>query len=371
MRRGPYPLPAHIAMAVASYGRSMEAPAAETGDLPPALQGMLQGIQKYQQYPQDDFRPALQTIWQAGEVTLNVIPGHEAHLHARPPLLLVPSLINRSHILDLLPERSMLRHFAAQGYATILLDWGKTLDDPGQLSLDLALQDRLLPALQHVAERTGQRIHVLGYCMAGTMLAGAAMAAQDLMRSLIFLAAPWDFHAGGQGLLRQVQFWAPSAFPMMAEKTYLPVEWIQTLFAALDPQITAKKFSKFAAMVQGSEEEKIFVAVEDWLNDGVDLPATLAQQCIGDWFLKNAPAQGTWRWQGQTVDPRRISVPALVVASSQDRLVEYDTAAALQTTIPGADLLDPHCGHIGMIAGRRAVQDVWVPMAAWLKKQGA
>ena len=135
-------------------------------------------------------------------------------------------------------------------------------------------------------------------------------------------------------MLRQVQFWAPSAFPLMAEKSYLPVECIQTLFAALDPQMTAKKFARFAAMPEDGAEEKIFVAVEDWLNDGVALPAALAQQCIGDWFLKNTPGNGRWAVGGEPVDLRRIKIPALVVASSRDRLALMITGPANKRFAP-------------------------------------
>ena len=367
MRRGLHPLPAHIAMAIASYGRTAVPGADFAADLPDDLKGMLQGIRKYQEFPQGDFRAKLEEVWRAGSASLQTIPGHAGDLQHRPAIVLLPSLVNRSYILDLLPERSLLRYFATQGFAPLLLDWGDTQNDPGQRDLDSVLQERLLPALQHAAKISGGRIHVLGYCMAGTMLAGAALAAQDLLRALIFLAAPWDFHAGGQGLLQQVQFWAPSAFPLMAEKSYLPVECIQTLFAALDPQMTAKKFARFAAMPEDGAEEKIFVAVEDWLNDGVALPAALAQQCIGDWFLKNTPGNGTWAVGGEPVDLRRIKIPALVVASSRDRLVEQQTSLPLQQEIGGARLIDPACGHIGMIAGGQAVETVWAPMVEWLK----
>jgi len=41
-------------------------------------------------------------------------------------------------------------------------------------------------------------------------------------------------------MLSQVQFWAPSAFPAIAEKGHLPMDWMQVLFASLAPGSAAK-----------------------------------------------------------------------------------------------------------------------------------
>jgi polyhydroxyalkanoate synthase len=57
-----------------------------------------------------------------------------------------------------------------------------------------------------------------------------------------------------------------------------------------------------------------------------------------------------------------------MIASRKDKLVEYDCAQALQALIPGSEIIDTGCGHIGMMAGRRAREAVWQPLAAWVKK---
>ena len=44
---------------------------------------------------------------------------------AVPAVLIVPSLINRHYILDLLRERSFVRYLAAQGLRPLVLDWGE------------------------------------------------------------------------------------------------------------------------------------------------------------------------------------------------------------------------------------------------------
>lgn len=328
---------------------------------------MLLGIRLYQNHK---YRPEplkLDTIWRQGSASLKVIPG-QAPGAGKAAVLLVPSLINKAHILDLMEDRSLLRFFAAQGFSVSLLDWGDISSDPGQQDIDGIIMRRLVPAIEALCEQEGRPVHALGYCMGGTLLTGAAIHAQKNLASITLLAAPWDFHGGSQALLNRVKFWAPSAMPLIEEKGLLPVDWIQAVFASLDPFMAAEKFAKFADMKQDSPEARLFVAVEDWLNDGVDLPSPVAQHCIKDWFFENRPGTGEWTVGGEEIKAQQIKCPALIVASKRDRLVEFDTAAMLHKKIKGAELISPDCGHIGMIAGSKSVELAWKPIAEWLSR---
>ncbi len=370
IRHGLRPLSVQIGMAMAEYAGHYAA-LKEGGDLPSEnlpddIQNMLLGIQKYQthNYVRSDL--PLDVVWQSGQIFIGGIQGHD-YSGAGDVVLLVPSLINKSYIFDLNEERSMLRWLAAQGFHPYLLSWGEPMQDAGQATMEGIVLDRLVPALTFLSQHTAQNIHALGYCMGGTLLAAAAAHQGDALKSIILLAAPWDFHGGGQALLNRVQFWAPSAFPAIEEKGTLGVDWIQTVFASLDPAAAMRKFSRFLEMEGDSDQVRLFVAVEDWLNDGVDLPGAVAQHCIRDWFLGNVPARGGWYLDEQAVKPENITVPALVIASDKDRLVEYETASILADKIPNATLLNPSCGHIGVIAGRHSVAHVWEPLAQWIK----
>jgi polyhydroxyalkanoate synthase len=119
-------------------------------------------------------------------------------------------------------------------------------------------------------------------------------------------------------------------------------------------------------MDQDSDQARLFVAVEDWLNDGVDLPAALARECVVEWYGHNKPMRGEWLVEGEAVDPTRTPNPVLVVTSATDRLVPEESSHALARMIPQAQLLQSTCGHIGMMSGRRAQGEVWQPIADWL-----
>lgn len=318
---------------------------------------MIRGIQRYQNHPYKGRRAPFDTVWSAGTVTLRRI---RASAEAGSPMLLVPSIINDSSIMDVCEERSLASWLAGQGMDVYLLDWGALCEDPDQNSLSMLISERLLGAARYITGQRGEPPHALGYCMGGTMLAAAASEDTAAFDRLVFMAAPWDFHAGPQLLTGRVKLWAPQTLPRVMQKGVLPSDWLQGLFASLDPDLALRKFSKFEAMDPESDEARLFVAVEDWINSGPDIPAGVADETIQGWFIQNKPGQNKW------IDTDRIENKSLVIASSKDRLVEFESAQALAGVLRHATLIDPACGHIGMIAGRNSVADVWGPIADFI-----
>ena len=73
------------------------------------------------------------------------------------------------------------------------------------------------------------------------------------------------------------------------------------LLLGLDPFGVAAKYRAFARLRQDSERARLFVALEDWLNDGIPLAAPVARECMAGWYGGNTPARGAWRqvwaWQ--------------------------------------------------------------------------
>jgi len=363
MRTGPHPLTAHLSLAAQSHALS-----AGAGTDNAQLHDMLEGVKKYQAYGDLPVPEPLPVAAEKGSMRLLAAKGAENPAQ-KPPVLLVPSLINRYHVFDLHPSRSFVRWLAAQGLDVYVIDWGDLREDDGQGTLDDVIAHRLNFCAEFLSREHGQKVQAIGYCMGGTLLAGAAHLRPDLYHALVFLAAPWDFSCAGDEMVRQMKIWAPSAYGQLTSTSYLPCAHIQTLFASLYPEQALHKFSGFLHMEEGSEQEQLFVAVEDWLNDGVDLPREIALTCIRDWYGENATGEGAWQLCGQAVVPEEIECPAFVVASGKDKLVDARSSRALYDALPRAELYDPGCGHIGMMAGRRTIESVWEPIRAWIVQQ--
>lgn len=283
-----------------------------------------------------------------------------------PPLLAVPSLVNRGYVLDLSRRNSMVRYLAAAGVRVLLMEWGQP--GPDEAGYDVGgYVGRLLRAVQALPGLgVPGKPALLGYCMGGLLTTAAAALAPDRVGSLAMMAVPWDFHAESTERAEVLAALHGVLAPVIAGLGAFPVDLIQSLFTWLDPMTAARKFPRFATLDQDSEAARSFVALEDWLNDGIDLTPGVAADGLVRWYGRNETARGCWKIDGQAIDPSRIAAPALVLVPEGDRIVPPGSARALGNALPNADMRSVSLGHIGMAVGSRARVSTWDPVAAWL-----
>jgi poly(3-hydroxyalkanoate) synthetase len=324
---------------------------------------LIGGIAAYRRHPWRRVMPDPPLVWTEGESRLL-----DFNPNGGIPVLFVPSLINRSYVLDLAPNRSMLRWLAQHGVRPLLLDWGWPDQAERRFTLTDYVAGRLERGMVAAVAVAGGPVVLAGYCMGGTLSVAAAQRRPDLIHGLVLLAAPWDFHAANPRQARQVADTLPLLEPAFAFSQTLPVDLLQTLFALIDPWAVGAKYRGFAGVPQDSERARQFVALEDWLNDGIPLAADVARACLAEWYGQNAPARGARRIAGMPVDPGAITVPAFVAVPNRDRIVPPASARPLAALIAGATLHEPAAGHIGMVAGARARLELWQPLATWLDR---
>ncbi len=400
-RVGPRPLPLHLARATGLWSSSLAAlPLARNGSLPwsPALKGpaaalaaplaaadpealaaalageatrrleeMLAGIEAYRRHP---YRRTLRdppALWREGTTRLLDYGARRKDRDAALPALFVPSLINRAYILDLSRRHSLMRDLAGRGVRPLLVDWGVPGEEERGFGLDDYVAGRLEAALDAAVAACGGPVAVVGYCMGGLLALALALRRPRDVRGLALLATPWDFHADNAAIGRLLAAAQAPLDMLLASLGEFPVDLLQTMFTWTEPTLVAGKFRAFARLDPESPHAEDFVALEDWLNDGVPLAAAVARECLVGWYGDNEPARGAWRVAGTAVRPEDLAVPALVVVPGRDRIVPPASAAALADAIPGAERLVPRAGHIGMVVGGAARERLWRPLGAWLR----
>ena len=260
-----------------------------------------------------------------------------------PPAVLIPSLINPPHVMDLDDEVSLGSAVAAMGRRGLLLDWG-----PASARSDYSVGGHVSELLVPLLRQLGEPAAVIGYCLGGTMTIAAANLTP--VESVVTLATPWDFSQYPQdGRAGLAQLWSHAR--LTAESLgALPMEVLQSAFWSLDPQRTVEKFAKFATLDPESANARRFVALEDWANEGEPLPIPAARELIEDFFGLNLPGDGQWLVGSQSVRDG-LSLPMLHCTASGDRITPSATAPADAGTV-----LRLESGHVGMIVGSARVR---------------
>ncbi len=322
---------------------------------------LLAGIAAYRRHPYQRALADPPTRWQEGGTRLLDFGGEG------PLVLVVPSLVNRAYVLDLAPGHSLLRDLAANGLHPLLLDWGW----PGEIERDFTLTDYIAGRLERALAAVEGKVSVIGYCMGGLLALAAAERRPDRVQALALLATPWDFHAADPAQAAALGRLLPLFEPALAFGGTLPIDLLQMLFALLDPFGVTDKYRAFARLNPDTPRARLFVALEDWLNDGVPLAAPVARETLEGWYGANTPARGAWRIAGLPVRPESLRLPAFVAVPARDRIVPPESARPLAAALPGAVLHQPPAGHVGMVAGHTAASVLWRPLAEWLRQVGA
>ncbi len=324
-----------------------------------------QGINRYEEFPREPRPPEPPLFWRDG--TTRVL-DYGTGAGDGQPILVVPSLINRGYILDLTERKSLMRHLAGNGFRPFLVDWGAPGPQESKFDLTAYICWRLEPIADEIFDATGQVPVLLGYCMGGLLTLALAARRPDRVSALALLATPWDFQVGQDAHIRMLQAMGPGLKTVIDQWGELPVDVLQAMFMGLDPYMATNKFRRFANMKAGSEAAGNFIALEDWLNDGVPLVGPVARECLFDWYMGNTPAKGQWRVDGEAVRPRDVRVPSLVVVPENDHIVPPQSATPLADALPNAITRTIAAGHIGMVTGRRARSSLYEPLSLWLNQ---
>jgi len=281
----------------------------------------------------------------------------------KAPVVLIPSLINPPNVLDLTERRSLLRFLQHQGHDVWMLDWGTPAPDDRASDLADHIEELLLPLLGWL-ERPPL---LVGYCLGGMLAIGAAArlgATGRAVAGVASIAAPWDFSRYDEAFRAQVGNIWTQAKPACETLGLVPMEVSQSGFWSLDPERTIRKYADFGEMEADTPAWRGFITLEDWANQGAPLTLAagldLAERCYGD----NMTASGRWSIHGTIVAPEALDCPTLAIASTSDRIVPA------ATTPPAAERIDLALGHVGMMIGGRAQEQLWRGLSDWLSRCG-
>lgn len=299
------------------------------------------------------------------------------------PVLLVPSLINRHYVMDLMPGKSMAEDLVKAGHDVYVLDWGTPGDEDRHLTFDDIVDRYLGRAIRKVAKTSPRgKTHVLGYCLGGTMATIHAAVHQEHIASLLVLAAPVSF-SGEVGML---ETWTRLSTFKVSDivEAFGNVPWqlMQSAFTMLRPTLGMSKavhvIDKAIAAdpVNANKWDEFsegFRALEAWGNDNVSFPGACYVRYIEELYRKDALMGRTFTLSGKPVLLDKITVPTMCIVFQHDNIVPLKNASVLVDTISSTDkvLLELPGGHVGAVVSRSAQKSLWPKMSAFWASRDA
>ncbi|MCE2991756.1 MAG: alpha/beta fold hydrolase [Candidatus Jidaibacter sp.] len=251
------------------------------------------------------------------------------------PILVLPSMINKAYIMDLL-GKSFIKALGDNGFRAYVIEWG----DPGDAELNMNLNDfalgRVERFVEYVIARTGMKPILLGFCMGGIMAALYASKAQGRLEALVQLATPWDFNVNGFTLIDEQKI-----LQIFEGHKSIPKEFFQISFYL--PKF-AKVNKKYLRMSQSSYHGD-FYAIESWVHDGVDMPKMVFAQ-----IMEIANQNKLMSYAVKDFD-----LPVLSIVATKDSVVPYASSEAIKTLFPSSKLAYITTGHVGLVTDYGAV----------------
>jgi len=308
------------------------------------------------------------TIYAEGRSRLLRYAPHVTGSPCTIPLLCVPSLINRYYVMDLTPERSLVRYLLQRGIDVYMLDWGTANAIDRHRPLDEYIGGMLRRHVQAVQRETGQqRVALLGYCMGGMMAAVYAALYPRDVAALINLAGPINYHDDGIYSVWTHPDWFDADL-LVDTLGNIPAELLNLTFNMVRPTNELVQALNYWQRHEDADFMRPFAAMQIWLDDPTPFPGEAFRRYIKDLYQSNLLIQGKFQVNGQAVDLAKITTPTLTIAARRDHIAPWRSVTVFHDLIASADkdVVVLESGHIGMVIGSKAHTKLWPHLGDWL-----
>jgi polyhydroxyalkanoate synthase len=245
----------------------------------------------------------------------------------RTPLLIVPPWINKFYILDLKPEKSLIKWCVDQGVTVFVISWVNPDKRLGAKTFDDYMKEGPLAAMDVIERATGElKVHTMGYCVGGTLLAStlAWLAEKRRVRvtSATLLAAQVDFSHAGDLMV------------FVDEDQISALERDMQASGVLEGSKMAMAFN----MLRSNELIWSYVVnnylkgqppsafdLLHWNSDATRMPAANHSFYLRNCYLENRLSGGTMVLDNTLLDLSKVKIPIYNLATREDHIAPAES----------------------------------------------
>lgn len=284
------------------------------------------------------------------------------------PVLVSFAIMNRQDVLDLQPDRSLMKKLLDEGLDIYIMDWGYPKKQHRYLTMEDYILGFMNDAVDFVRKSTGQKkIHKMGICQGGTFSTIYASIFPEKLQSLTVYVAPFDF-SGNECMLYQWTKDLDIDAMVDAMDGIIPADMIDSGFGMLKP---SSNISKYLGVMDSLEDEaKLlnFLRMEKWKADCPDQAGEMFRKYIKDLWQQNKLIKGEFELGPHKVNLKNATMPFLNVFATDDNIIPNSSTTPVMKVIGSKDKKEYAFpgGHIGVFVGTRSQKELAPNVAQWV-----
>jgi polyhydroxyalkanoate synthase len=239
------------------------------------------------------------------------------------PLLIVPPWINKFYVLDLTPDKSLIKWCVDQGLTVFCISWVNPDQRHANKGFDDYMREGPLAAIEAVIQATGaEQIHALGYCVGGTLLSVAlayfAIKGKTPVKSATLLTTQVDFtHAGDLKVFAADEAQIAMIERQMAEHGYLAGSKMVAAFNLMrsNDLIWPYVINNYLRGKAPVPFDMLY-----WNADATRMPAANHSFYLRACYLENRLTNGAMTIANQKLDLKKVTLPIYNLATREDHI---------------------------------------------------
>lgn len=287
------------------------------------------------------------------------------------PLLMVYALVNRQYMVDLQPDRSLVKNMLEQGLDVYIIDWGYPMPEDMYLTMGDYINGYISDVIDFILEKHKlEKINLLGICQGGTFSTIYAALHPEKVKNLIAMVTPIDFETNDGLLFR----WSKDMDIDLMVDTFglIPGDLMNDSYRLLNPfYLLYNKYISVFDTTRNIGDMKNFIRMERWIADAPDQAGEAIRQLINDLYKGNKLVKGEFELEGEKVDLKKINMPLLNIYAEKDTLVPNAATIPLNDLVSSEDkeYFSLPVGHIGMYTSSKSQKVLAPKIAEWLKER--